>query len=61
MKGGDLIDHVPNGKFYFSLVGWFDIIFCKKILFQKQVNKKTVVPTYCLFFVVIPHLSRPIP
>ncbi|EEU12271.1 hypothetical protein HMPREF0078_1289 [Anaerococcus vaginalis ATCC 51170] len=49
MKGGDWIDHVPNGKFYFSLVGWFDFIFCKKILFQKQVNKKTVVPTYCLF------------
>ncbi|MDU5460982.1 MAG: hypothetical protein E6Z50_08205, partial [Anaerococcus vaginalis] len=59
MKGGDWIDHIRNGKFYFSLVGWFDIIFCKKILFRKQVNKKTVVATYCLFFVVIPHFSHP--
>ncbi|WP_222563146.1 hypothetical protein, partial [Anaerococcus sp. HMSC068A02] len=59
MKRGDLIVNLNIGKFYFSLVGWFDIIFYKKVLFRKQVNKKTVVRTYRLFFVVIPHFSHP--
>ena len=50
MKRGDLIVNLNIGKFYFSLVGWFDIIFYKKVLFRKQVNKKTVVRSYCLFW-----------
>ncbi|QQN56322.1 hypothetical protein I6H46_01455 [Anaerococcus obesiensis] len=40
MKGGDKFVRHNIGKFYFPLVGWFDFIFCKKILFQKQVKEK---------------------